>query len=659
MPQIRLTAGDPLVARLAHESNPVKAVIELIWNSFDADADQVAVELDRNDAGGIEGVTIIDDGHGIPAEAIEATFREVGESWKRGATQTHGKGRPLHGKMGEGRLRALALGERFDWNTTAVCTDGVTRWVLVSGTVDSRSDWWYSEPTETHAATGTTFRATGRQGLDRLESAATVQQLVATFAPYLIAQPSIELTYDGTKLDPLEHRSRDKDVPITWTFEGTSHSALLTIIEWDSGSERSLHLCNSAGVSLLEGQKPPAADFPYTAYVRWDGFDDDAHSWVIADMDPDASAIGGLRQTVMRELRDYIDSREAEDRRGLVQVWIDNGTFPYSGAPENQEQQLERSAFELVATKMRRFIPTQKPAQKLTLGLLKSQFQANPGDLAELLQHWAGLNDTDRDDLDRLLRTTGFSGVIRASSNVTKRIAFLAALEQMIFDPDIAPEVGETAHLHRIVEKELWLFGEQFNMMLSERGLTAVLEQHRRLLGENVIVGDVVRRLDGRTGRMDLVLSGTAREPGRHRHLVVELKAPDVNGGLTELAQIKSYARTVTHDPRFSSTTTIWDFVLIVREMDPEVIVEVNQARREPGLAFESDDAGHSVRVWVRRWSDIIAEAREKLDYIQSHLKYDPSVADAREYLNLHHAEFLPDALRGTIVDVERPDESP
>lgn len=43
-----LTASDDLVARLAHERDPVRAIIELIWNAVDAEATRVTVTLGRS-----------------------------------------------------------------------------------------------------------------------------------------------------------------------------------------------------------------------------------------------------------------------------------------------------------------------------------------------------------------------------------------------------------------------------------------------------------------------------------------------------------------------------------------------------------------------------------------------------------------------------------
>lgn len=87
--------------------------------------------------------------------------------------------------------------------------------------------------------------------------------------------------------------------------------------------------------------------------------------------------------------------------------------------------------------------------------------------------------------------------MIRASTDVTNRLEFLRALDLMVFDPEAHKMVGEREHLHRILERELWVFGEQYNFMVSERGLTAALNRHLELLGENRTDKAPVKRLDG------------------------------------------------------------------------------------------------------------------------------------------------------------------
>jgi Histidine kinase-, DNA gyrase B-, and HSP90-like ATPase len=59
--RIHLEAADDHVQVLAHEGDPVRAVVELIWNCLDADAHRVTVQLRRNDLDGVDGVTVTDE----------------------------------------------------------------------------------------------------------------------------------------------------------------------------------------------------------------------------------------------------------------------------------------------------------------------------------------------------------------------------------------------------------------------------------------------------------------------------------------------------------------------------------------------------------------------------------------------------------------------
>lgn len=77
-----LSAGGDLVTRLARERDPVRAVVELVWNAIDAEADTVRVTLARSEMDAIESVTVEDDGHGITSDEVQATFGRIGGSWK-------------------------------------------------------------------------------------------------------------------------------------------------------------------------------------------------------------------------------------------------------------------------------------------------------------------------------------------------------------------------------------------------------------------------------------------------------------------------------------------------------------------------------------------------------------------------------------------------
>lgn len=653
MTRLSLEAADDHVEALAHEGDPVRAVLELIWNSLDADAHQVTVELDRADGSGVVGVRVTDDGHGISPEAATSAFKWIGGSWKRTARKSLGEGRPLHGKSGQGRLRAFALGTDVRWRTVARDTAGRTLRTQVVASSTTRNDFDLSEPIAVSEAPGTTFEASGRQGLDRLEQEPARLRIVATLAPYLIAHPGVSVTYDGSELRPADNILADTQLDLSWEHQGATSSAHVRVIEWREAKSRSMHLCDESGVPVDEIDGAPAPDFRYSAYVLWAGMPEHRSEWLIAPFEEETSVVGALIKAARNAIEEHFEGRRAQRRREAVAEWKAKGTYPYSDEELGGEIAIERATFDVVATAIGRHIPAPRKQQKLVLGLLRESLEQRPSDVTRLLDQFLGLPTEEREQLDHLLTHSGLSQVIRATTSVTNRLDFLRALELMVFDPEANGLVGERAHLHKILESELWIFGEEYNLMASEVGLTAALERHRARLGPRVRRGAPVRRLDGTSGRLDLLLSAAATEHDRTRHLVVELKAPKVVASGAELAQVKSYAKAVAADARFVDTKTTWDFWLVTSTMDDDVRAETIQRGRPRGLVYEPDDPalhGITVRVWVKTWGELIDDGKRRLEYFRANLRSNPSMDDARRYLATHHADVIP---AGLLADPE------
>lgn len=645
MLRITLSAGDDLVQRLAYESDPVRAVIELVWNGLDADADHVGVRLGRNEAGGVISVTVRDDGHGMSPERIQQDLRWVGNSWKRNARTSEGKGRPMHGRFGQGRLRAFALGTHVKWITVGKDAEGKFKRSQISSSTDHRTAFSGPEPHDTEGPTFTEFTAQGRDGLGKLDSEDALLRLGVALAPHLITFPEIEVTYDGTRVDPTASIERDKTLDLEWVHSGNSHQAKLRIIEWTNIKGRTLLLCDAEGVPVDDGPTPKNADFNYAAYVLWGEMPNHQGQVLLVHMEQEPSVLGALMELVEAKLEEHFDSRRAERRRELVESWKANDSYPFKGEPQSVEERVERAAFDVVATTVRRHIPKGKTQEKLTLGLLKESIQRNPEGVQELLGQYAGLTPEEDEELQELLVRTPLSRLIRATTHVTDRLDFLSALRVMVFDPESKGLVKERDNLHKILERESWVFGEQFHMMSSEIGLTNALRQHIRILGREPGSLTPVTKTDGSQGRLDLMFSVVAKEQDRNRHLVVELKAPTIVARAKEAGQIKDYARAIVSNEQFAGTHTVWDFMLVVNDYDDGVRRDINQRGRERGILDESEldpDSPVSYRVWVRRWSEVLEAADKRLLYYKEGLAHDPSVDDIRRYLQDHHGDVLP-----------------
>ena len=169
-----------------------------------------------------------------------------------------------------------------------------------------------------------------------------------------------------------------------------------------------------------------------------------------------------------------------------------------------------------MATTVARKIPKSQIGRRTTLGLLKVAVANEPSSVPEIIDQLMPLPKGEQQDLARLLRRTSMSKLIEANTALTNRLDFLAALRQMVFDPSTANLVKERKELHKILEKELWVFGDEYTMLTSDKGLDEVLQRHLATLRPERGAGDRGRQRrygesDGSRGIVDLMLSQQRR----------------------------------------------------------------------------------------------------------------------------------------------------
>lgn len=223
---------------------------------------------------------------------------------------------------------------------------------------------------------------------------------------------------------------------------------------------------------------------------------------------------------------------------------------------------------------------------------------------------------------------------------------FLAGLGDLLFDFENKKLLLERRQLHRILATSTWLFGEEYNLTVDDESLNSALARHLAILGRPATSAAPVLREDGSQGVLDLMLSRALPLPhhSRREHLVVELKRPSQPVDSKVLLQIKDYAFAVANDDRFRDTETTWRFVAVSNEVSASVEREATQKNRPRGLVYEDD--GGKMTIWVYIWSQIIEDARGRLEFFRRALEYNATQESAREYLREVHATYIPDHLK-------------
>lgn len=109
-PRARLmrTFGNELI------SNEFVAIIELVKNSYDADATCVIIRFTGTLIPGQGQVEVIDNGHGMKIETILATWMEPATSFKRTETRSPTFGRRMTGEKGIGRFASSKLADTLE-----------------------------------------------------------------------------------------------------------------------------------------------------------------------------------------------------------------------------------------------------------------------------------------------------------------------------------------------------------------------------------------------------------------------------------------------------------------------------------------------------------------------------------------------------------------
>jgi hypothetical protein len=651
---------DDYLQTIAQVRKPILAIAELIWNSVDADADRVDVMLHDDRLGGIKSIEVTDNGHGIPYADAEKLFSNLGGSWKQGGHRSIEKRRLLHGKEGRGRFRIFALGRVVDWNVCYKAPDGL-RAYTISMVKDhlKRVQVADENPVANGRHRGVTVIVSE---LDRdyrsLRNPGITEELAQIFALYLRQYPTVQISYNGTRVDPsaVEDHVQDYLLPEIVAEEET-YPASLTVVEWQMRTERRLYFCDEAGFPLDDtspGVHAPGFDF--TAYLKSNYFAKltAENRLEIATLDAPTEKALTAAKTVMR---DHFRRRSAEKAAGLVETWQQEKVYPYASEPTTLAEEAERQVFNVVALNVNHYLPefqtSDEKTKRFQLRLLRHAVEHAPADLSKILTEVLELPVEKRSELADLLDRTTLAALISASKLIADRLEFIQGLETLVFDSEFKHAVRERTQLHRIVAENVWMFGEQYHLSVDDQSLTEVLKKHVALQGREVEIDEPVKRPDGTRGIVDLMFSRNIQVAGSEdrEHLIVELKRPDVKIDSRVAGQIESYAFAVAEDERFRDVRTRWIFWAVSTDMDDVVRRKISQRDRARGILFQDEE--QRITIWVKTWSQIINECRARLRFFAEKLNYAPDRDSSLAHLKTTYHKYLADLFIAKAESIE------
>jgi hypothetical protein len=647
MTVLQLKAQQDALQKIATSRDPVKAIAEFVWNSLDADATEISVELTRNALGGLEAVVIRDNGTGINSERALADFENLGASWKRSRQRT-ALNRAMHGKAGQGRLRFFSIAHRARWQSLFLDRGRAHKLSIeIEAGSLHRSEVQEGLSLRHDDHTGTIVELSPlKENFDWLTSEEARADFSRIFAPYVLLYPDVLLMFDGCVIDPKTMVANSKEIP--------GHSVIcptrivqdlsIRIIEWKHGEGgRRIHLGGQSGVVL--GSLPAnvtAPGFEFSAYAYAPFFEEMADANLL-DFDSlnDPNYLRVIEH-VREKLTDYFRERQANRSGELIQELKNAGVYPYEGDPKNEVEKAERQVLDItihaVSSYSRDFKRAENPLKKITLGLLREAVRHNPEAIHNILSHVFNLPKTRQDEFSDLLQKTNLGNIIVASTLIADRIVALEVLKRIVFSPAHRRTVKERGELDVLVQANTWIFGENFHLTLAETGLSRVMQRvSEELTGRRSKAK--LKKPDDTIGRVDSFLGRTVPHPDQsHREfLLIELKRPSLTIGRKETDQLENYVNAIRTQPDFKHTSTFWNFYIVTGEYDEDVRERITQKGRPQGILFEKD----THVVWVKSWGEIIRECEARLHFIAAKLRIEVTTEEIEERIAQLKASIL------------------
>jgi hypothetical protein len=631
------------------------AFCELLNNSIQAKATSIELTIDYANSvtarGPFTRIELIDNGVGVNATDFEKKILEIGTDVKKDG-------------QGVGRFGALQLGEKMTITTVAedtarACFTQVVLPLDTAGISSSlskvnlefdveelkkKANPYYKVVIENlhHNKQGRLMPKNKIADAFRQEA---IEQALFEKYPLQIFNRELRFVVNGKHLDPaafVVERPHIRSVVYS-DVKGGEHPFDFHFYQLrvELGKVKVFFYVNNAGIKTVAHEFTYSSDWYTHDLGTWFIYLDSAffNTHLFRNIDLDSlgdEEIRKLKEFIKDTINDFFKAQNKRFEKFIGDLEQDPS---YPATFENPISGSRELLFQKIAYLVEddyKLLDKDQRIRGLFYSLLDKSLAS--GHVEEVFGKVVTLSDANMEKFHHLLERTELENVISFASAVAQKLEFLDLLHELIYG-EVAGVLRERSQLHKIIERELWLFGEAYNgtqHLWSDKKIGNILRELRdQFLSYEPIAADEnlipVEGLDNITDLFffnEKVLDNEDREV-----MVVELKSPRCAIGRKELQQIDEYAFTVESYPGLPKENIQYKFLLISSKLTAYTKSKMRSARERYHQPFLYDrKPGKNIEVYVMEWSELIELNKRKLGYLSAKLKVkDKSVRSAFE----------------------------
>lgn len=596
---------------------------QIIYNSLDANASEIEIFISENELSGIETIKVVDNGTGIPAPDKKNPldpFLNLGFSNKKISDQNV-FGRNIHGKAGEGRFKAYTLGSNLEWKTKTT-----TATTIISAKIERPQAFAITDDAnlpEITTQTGTIFTATNCEQV-KLPGMDVLKERLEKYFLTVVDDARVKIKLNNNILISKSHIAHQDET----TLPKPNDDVKAKTVVWKTTATENnkLFWCDHDYNTLLEtpldSSKLKTNHSLYIASKKVEIAKNENRLLL--------TALDSVFQTIESQAKDsmekFLIASNMAEAGNIIKQLKDEKIYPFSNAPSGSEvTQKTQAVYDAIIVKLNQTKPAifKTKYRKYIVETLKLIIEKEPEHFARILKELVGLTPEETEDFAKLLDRTTLSAMIKTSQTIISRLDFIQALKNIVHG-DLSKIIKERSQLHKVLEKEVWFFGEQFNLMTSDKSFNTTIGGIRKNIKD--FCGDY--EIKGGERITDLFFTQKTFIGAEPHALIVELKRPKVPIGKKETQQIKDYYDIVKDRPEFAN----WRISLVLVSTDIEDNILQGEIS-DPQTGEMNYSKNPTKKLYIKRWGDLIDGNEARLNELRKSLDMNLGQDDGVKYI--------------------------